>query len=82
MIELDGGQHALACAKDTKRTQYLESRGFRVVRFWNNDVMINMEGVWQAIAVLVQAPLTPTLSPEGRGGKTSTPSPASRERAG
>ena len=82
MIELDGGQHALARAKDTKRTQYLESRGFRVVRFWNNDVMTNMEGVWQAIAVLVQAPLTPTLSPEGRGGKTSTPSPASRERAG
>jgi len=47
IIELDGGQHNQQPVqeKDEARTRWLESRGFRVIRFWNNDVLLNIEGV-------------------------------------
>jgi len=45
VIEVDGGQHAERIHEDAKRTAYLESQGLRVLRFWNNDVLGNMEGV-------------------------------------
>jgi very-short-patch-repair endonuclease len=44
VVELDGGQHASDPA-DIVRTRWLERRGYRVVRFWNNDVLANPEGV-------------------------------------
>lgn len=50
IVELDGGQHALNADADAKRTKFLESRGYRVIRFWNNDVLENIEGVVDAIA--------------------------------
>lgn len=42
IIELDGGQHADALSYDTARTAFLEQQGFRVLRFWNNDVLGNL----------------------------------------
>ncbi|PAL24594.1 endonuclease domain-containing protein [Sphingopyxis sp. GW247-27LB] len=45
VIEVDGGQHAVDVAKDEARTAYLEARGYRVIRFWNNDVLERIEGV-------------------------------------
>ena len=47
VIELDGGQHAGEAAReyDRVRTEYLEGREFRVLRFWNNEVSGNLEGV-------------------------------------
>ncbi len=47
IIELDGGQHneMPAMEKDERRTRWLEGEGFRVSRFWNNEVLSNMEGV-------------------------------------
>ena len=50
-IELDGGQHAEPerATLDAKRTQELETLGVRVVRFWNNDVLRNPEGVLEVI---------------------------------
>ena len=45
VIELDGGQHAFSVARDKKRTAWLNREGYCVIRFWNNDVMENMEGV-------------------------------------
>jgi very-short-patch-repair endonuclease len=45
IVELDGGQHANNAAADAGRTRYLEARGYRVIRFWNNDVLTNAEGV-------------------------------------
>ena len=45
VIEVDGGQHAERVHEDARRTTYLESHGLRVLRFWNNDVLGNMEGV-------------------------------------
>jgi very-short-patch-repair endonuclease len=49
VIEIDGGQHAERKDKDEKRTAWLEGRGLRVMRFWNNEVLENIEGVLIAI---------------------------------
>src|SRR6266542_899691 len=51
IIELDGSQHLEQDASqyDEERTKYLESQGYKVIRFWNNDVMNNLEGVILAI---------------------------------
>ena len=48
LIELDGGQHADS-ARDARRTEVIEAHGYRVIRFWNNDVLDNTEGVLQCI---------------------------------
>ena len=45
VIEVDGGQHAVDVEKDQARTSYLEAQGYRVIRFWNNDVLERIEGV-------------------------------------
>jgi very-short-patch-repair endonuclease len=50
IIEIDGGQHASAQLYDDRRTRFIEAQGFRVLRFWNNDVMSNADGVIQRIA--------------------------------
>jgi len=49
VIELDGGQHAAAATRDERRTRMLEQAGFRVLRFWNGDVIENLDGVVEAI---------------------------------
>jgi len=43
-VEVDGGQHADS-EQDQRRTAWLEAQGWRVIRFWNNDVLSNPEGV-------------------------------------
>ena len=48
VIEVDGGQHADSAA-DRLRDQWLASRNYRVMRFWNNDVLKNIDGVLQTI---------------------------------
>jgi very-short-patch-repair endonuclease len=50
VIEVDGEQHGEAQDYDARRTAFLESQGLRVIRFWNNDVLSNMEGVVATIA--------------------------------
>jgi very-short-patch-repair endonuclease len=49
IIEVDGGQHANRAEADASRTAYLKIKGYRVIRFWNNDVLENTDGVVQAI---------------------------------
>jgi len=49
IIELDGSQHLEQKEYDEERTKYLESRGYRVLRFWNNDVMKDVENVLKVI---------------------------------
>jgi len=49
IIELDGSQHLDQAEYDEERTKYLEARGYRVLRFWNNDVMDNTEAVLKVI---------------------------------
>ncbi|MEZ5691052.1 MAG: endonuclease domain-containing protein [Rickettsiales bacterium] len=59
-IELDGGQHAAPekMKEDKERSEMLEQNGWKVLRFWNNDVLNNLEGVAETIVNT----LTPTLS--------------------
>jgi very-short-patch-repair endonuclease len=49
IVELDGGQHAEQEEYDAERTKWLQSRGYRVLRFWNNDVMTDVEVVKEEI---------------------------------
>ena len=50
VVELDGGQHGENPDDDATRTAWLEARGFRVLRFWNHEVLENLEGVLTIIA--------------------------------
>ena len=70
VIELDGGQHADNTQYDNARTGYLERCGYRVLRFWNNEVFENIEGVVEVILnTLAQratpSPPNPPLEGEG-----------------
>ena len=49
IVELDGGDHAKSKDYDEVRTAYLESQNYRVIRFWNNEVLKETEAVCQAI---------------------------------
>jgi very-short-patch-repair endonuclease len=64
VIELDGGQHAERMAEDEQRSAELARHGYRVLRFWNNDVLDNLEGVLETIErALALAPPHPPSPP-------------------
>ncbi|MEL1262802.1 endonuclease domain-containing protein [Pseudoxanthomonas putridarboris] len=66
VIELDGSQHT--DEKDAVRTRYLQSQGWQVVRFWDNEVLNDMEAVVEAIWNIVgDRTLSPTPLPVGEG---------------
>ena len=74
VIELDGSQHAEMVARDAARTQRIEAHGYRVIRFWNNDLTTNMDGVLEMIlaAALASGQRVPTPQPppaRGRGSR-------------
>jgi very-short-patch-repair endonuclease len=88
IIEVDGGQHndKRQAARDADRTAYLQAHGYRVLRFWNHDVLSNIEGVMTVIYEAItdpSAPPTPTpprhsLRSRGEGRRpppTPDPSP-------
>jgi very-short-patch-repair endonuclease len=54
LVEIDGGQHANNAA-DARRTAWLEKRGWRVMRFWNHDVLANTSGVTETIVRALEA---------------------------
>jgi very-short-patch-repair endonuclease len=66
IIEADGGQHA-ENAGDARRDAYLESQGFRILRFWNNEIFENEEGVLTRVFEALQSPLPNPSPAEGRG---------------
>ena len=66
VIEVDGGQHATEKEKDIERDIYLRRQGFKVLRFWNNEVLQNTNGVLAVIRRI--AYLTPHLYPPPQGG--------------
>jgi very-short-patch-repair endonuclease len=81
IIEVDGETHAadLAQSNDDARDDYLAGRGYRVLRFWNNEVTGNPDGVYQIIErCLVErlaelAPPTLDPSPQGGGSRLRAP---------
>lgn len=63
IVEADGGQHAEQTGYDAKRTVFLESLGYKVLRFWDNEILCDVDSVLARIREsLYETPLTPTLS--------------------
>ena len=75
IVEIDGGQHDPSSEAEASRTRFLESEGYRVLRFRNDEVLENPEGVRAAIAENLH-PLTPTQI------EPLTPTPALPHRGG
>ena len=72
VLEIDGSQHAFQAAADERRSAFLKSRGYKVLRFWDNEVIENIDGVLQQIAHALEEPNleaepSPLPSPSGRG---------------
>jgi adenine-specific DNA-methyltransferase len=81
VIELDGDQHGEPEVeeRDAERTAWLQAQGFRVLRFWNNEVLQSMDGVWEIIRIaLVGAASRSELEFYDMEGPLKTPS---RERS-
>ena len=66
VIEVDGGQHAIEKEKDSIRDEWLKGQGFKVLRFWNNEVLMNIESVLEVIRKVC---LSPSLTPPIKGGE-------------
>lgn len=75
VIEADGGPHGEALDHDAARTRFLNGEGYRVLRFWNNDILGNLDGVLTAIAAAMPSPLV------GEGGAERRMGGARRSRA-
>jgi very-short-patch-repair endonuclease len=85
VIEVDGGQHFDdACeARDARRDKFLRSKGFRVLRFSNYDVMTHLEGVWTVIAAAVGEASPPPYPPPQAGEDLAAATPTiARRRSG
>jgi very-short-patch-repair endonuclease len=70
VIEVDGGQHGERSAADEQRTKVLEASGYRVLRYWNNDVLSNIDNVLEDILSTITTTPTPSPSPQGGGEHT------------
>jgi very-short-patch-repair endonuclease len=68
VIELDGGQHAENKVYDKVRSEYLSKQGYYVMRFWNNQVLENLDGVLHVILERIMTPWTPPIPPQINGG--------------
>ena len=83
VIELDGSHHggAVQTGKDAERTRWLESEGYRVIRFWNNDIAGNIDGVLETIhAALYGSRDTNTSRLQHRRWECNHPTPARSAR--
>ena len=75
IVEIDGGQHNLPDerCRDLERTRFLEAKGYKILRFWNNEVLGNLEGVLTVILAACQgqdrSPSPPPSPPAGARGK-------------
>jgi very-short-patch-repair endonuclease len=71
IIEVDGGQHSDSPG-DGRRDGYLRAQGFRILRFWNNDMFNNEEGVLTSILNALESPLPNPPPATGRGANGAT----------
>jgi 2-isopropylmalate synthase len=72
IVEADGSQHAES-RHDKARDAYLEGQGWKVLRFWNNEVVQNREGFWRQFSLMQPTPhpaLPATFSPREKGRRT------------
>ena len=74
IVEIDGGQHAESIVEDLERTLYLARAGFRVIRFWNDEVLQRTEAVLESILeALIQACPHPDPLPRAGEGERLAP---------
>ena len=71
VVEVDGGQHGAASAADEARTKVLEANGYRVLRYWNNDVLTNIDGCSRIFSTQQPRPPPPTPPHKGEGNTPS-----------
>ena len=71
VIEVDGGQHADSERHDAAKTHYIEQQGYRVIRFWNNDVLNNIDGVVAEISRVLADMPSPNPSREREGDRVA-----------
>ncbi len=79
IIEVDGGQHCES-EPDERRTAWLESIGYRVLRFWNNEVLENIDGILIRIAEALASTPSPTPTSE-QARKSAYPLPQGERRS-
>jgi very-short-patch-repair endonuclease len=92
IVELDGGQHQDRATHDESRDAWLKAEGYIVLRYWNNELMSNLEGVLEDICRctgVLEPPSPQPLSPRGRGAnqpvdpnRRCSPSPSRVEGRG
>jgi len=63
IVELDGGQHASQEQQDEIRTRWLQSQGYRVIRFWNNEALACTDGIFQLIQEALESDVVPPDPP-------------------
>ena len=67
IIEVDGGQHDRSSPQEVERSRFLQDQGYRILRFWNNEVLSNLDGVHATIAEDLRRHPLPTLPHRGGG---------------
>jgi hypothetical protein len=77
-VALDGGQHLQQAGHDAMRTAYLERRGYRVLRFWNDDALARTDEVLDAVLAALHTPhpaslreAVPLPAPRGEGNRAA-----------
>ena len=86
VIEIDGGTHNKSLPGEIERTHFMEEQGYRVLRFWNNELLTTLDGVYDVVAAALQIP-SPSMG-EGREGAAPqavaeiTPTPTLPRRGG
>src|SRR3989304_4993164 len=84
IIEIDGGQHNETPTKesDERRTQWFKVRGYQVLRFWNNDVLGNMEGILENVNMVLKQRIHPHLTSPFRENLQGEPIKGEEELGG
>ena len=82
IVEIDGGQHSEQIIYDLNRTKILQSKGYRVVRYWNNEVLENIEGVLEALTLTLSQRERELKNSSSQREESPTPSPLRGEGRG
>ncbi len=67
IVEIDGGQHDRSSPREAERSLFMRNEGYRILRFWNNEVLANLDGVHRIIVDALHR-ITPTQTLPHRGG--------------
>jgi very-short-patch-repair endonuclease len=71
ILDIDGGQHDRTSPREAERSGFLQGEGYRILRFWNSELLANLEGVHQAIADALAGSPPPRPAPiEGEGAQS------------